>query len=58
MTNGVFTLLAGLLVLVWGGGTVVNDKWLAWSRKSIKLVALANVIIGAFLVYIAITLML
>ena len=57
MTNGLFTLLAGLLVLVWGGGTVVNDKWLAWSRKSIKLVALASVIIGAFLIYIAIVLM-
>jgi len=57
VTNGLFTLLAGLLVLVWGGGTVVNDKWLAWSRKSIKLVALASVIIGAFLIYIAIVLM-
>ena len=58
MTNAVFTLLVGLLVLVWGGGTVINDKWLAWSKKSIKIVALVNVIIGAFLVYIAITMML
>ena len=55
MANWIFTLLVGLLVLVWGGGTVVNDRWLAWSRKSIKYIALGNVIIGAFLIYIAVT---
>ena len=57
MTNGVFTLLVGLAVLIWGGGTVINDKWLNWSRKSLKLIALVNVIIGAFLIYIAVVLM-
>ena len=55
MANWIFTLLAGLAVLVWGGGTVVNDKWLVWSRNNIKYIALGNVIIGAFLIYIAIT---
>ncbi len=58
MAEGVIALLVGLLVLVWGGGTVVNDRWLAWSRNNIKYVALGNVIIGAFIVYLAITQML
>ena len=57
MANWLFTLLVGLAVLVWGGGTVINDKWLAWSKKSLKLIALVSVIIGAFLVYISITMM-
>jgi len=57
MTNGVFTLFVGLAVLMWGGGMVMKDKWLAWSKKSLKLIALLSVIMGAFLSYIAIVLM-
>ena len=55
MAIWLFTLLVGLAVLVWGGGTVINDRWLAWSRKTLKVIAFAGVIIGAFLIYIAIT---
>ena len=55
MAQWLFALLVGLAILVWGGGTVINDRWLAWSRKTLKVIALAGVIIGAFLIYIAIT---
>lgn len=57
MTNAWFTLIVGLIVCIWGGAALFREKILAWSKASIKLIALVGVIFGAYLIYVAISLL-
>lgn len=55
MTQGWFTLVVGILLLLWGGGVLLKERLLAWCTKkqSAKLLGIVNVVVGAFLIYIA-----
>ena len=56
MTQGWLTLIVGLLVLVWGGVVLLKPRFLSWATKeqSVKIRAITDVIVGAFLIYVAI----
>ena len=58
MTQGWLTLIVGLVILIWGGVVIFRPQFLNWASKesSAKLRAITDVIVGAFLIYIAIVL--
>lgn len=48
-----FIIVFGIVLILYGGGVLFKDRLLEWARKkdSVKLVAIASVIVGAFMIY-------
>ena len=56
MTQLWLTFIVGIIILIWGAAVLLHVKFLRLARKkkSAKVRAISDVIIGAFLIYVAI----
>ena len=51
------SLIIGILVCIWGAGVLLTKELMNWSKRSVRFLALVDVLIGAFMISFAIILL-